>query len=440
MLNFAVFILLLGPVLCTGTYQRYDSFKVLRIVPKDQSQLEAIIVFQQQNNAPGQISFWLEPSSVNRPIDVMISPENAEAFRRFLSERNMQSEVLIENVQNLVDEQKSHIDMVSQNAFKFGDDPSAFPIDQYHSFEEIYNWVDSLVAKYPGHVSTQSIGNTFEKRDMRLVKIGTGGADKPGYFLEAGIHAREWITVSTIVYIINELTTKYDSNPAYKELVDNVNFYILPSINPDGYEYSRSKNRMWRKNRSGPHNSAGEIGVDQERNFDYHWLEPGSRSSPVPSSETFAGPKPFSEIENVNVANFLGSNNKTLKAFVGLHSYSDLFMYPYGYKRSAYPADVEELEVLANKAAAALKAVHGTTFEVGSPPDVIYAAAGLAMDWAKGVANIKYTYTLELRPGDGDPDDEGQRYGFALPPKFIIPVAEETWASLQVIAKHIITA
>jgi len=134
----------------------------------------------------------------------------------------------------------------------------------------------------------------------------------------------------------------------------------------------------------------------------------------------------------------LGSNNKTLKAFVALHSYSDLFMNPYGYKRKTYPEDVEELKALANKATAALKAVHGTTFEVGSPPDVLYAASGLIMDWAKGVANIKYTYTLELRPGDGDPDNEGRRYGFALPPKFIIPVAEETWAALQVIAKHII--
>jgi len=434
MLNFPIFILLLSPVFCSGTYQRYDSFKLFRIVPNDQSQLEAMLLFKQQKN----ISFWLEPSAVNRPIDVMVSPENLEAFSRFLSQRNIQSEVLIENVQSLVDEQKSHIDMVSQNAFKLGDDPSSFPIDQYHSFEELYNWVDSLVAKYPGHVSTVSIGKSFEKRDMRLVKIGTGGAEKPGIFLEAGIHAREWITVSTIVYVINELATKYDSNPVYKDLVEKVNFYILPSINPDGYEYSRSTDRYWRKNRSGPHNSAGEMGVDQERNFDYHWMEPGSSTSSDPEDQEYAGPKPFSEIEDLNVANFLGSNNRTLKAFVALHSYGDLFMHPYGYKDGAFPTDVEELKTLANRATAALKAVHDTIFKIGSPPDVLYSPSGIAIDWAKGVANIKYSYMLELRPGAGDKNQEDRRYGFALPPRFIIPVGEETWASLQVIAKHII--
>jgi len=50
------------------------------------------------------------------------------------------------------------------------------------------------------------------------------------------------------------------------------------------------------------------------------------------------------------------------------------------------------------------------------------AASGSSYDWAKGVAGIKYSYTLELR-------DRGQ-YGFLLPPSQIIPTGEETWAGL----------
>ena len=38
--------------------------------------------------------------------------------------------------------------------------------------------------------------------------------------------------------------------------------------------------------------------------------------------------------------------------------------------------------------------------------------SGVSDDWAKGNASIKYSYTMELAPGDSDPD---YGYGFALP-------------------------
>jgi len=50
-------------------------------------------------------------------------------------------------------------------------------------------------------------------------------------------------------------------------------------------------------------------------------------------------------------------------------------------------------------------------------------ATGGSYDWAKGVAGIKYSYTLELR-------DRG-RYGFLLPRSQIIPTAEETWTAIR---------
>ena len=51
-------------------------------------------------------------------------------------------------------------------------------------------------------------------------------------------------------------------------------------------------------------------------------------------------------------------------------------------------------------------------------------ASGTEMDWAKGVANITYTYVLELRPAmyaDG---------GFTAPPENILPSGEEIFAAL----------
>lgn len=50
------------------------------------------------------------------------------------------------------------------------------------------------------------------------------------------------------------------------------------------------------------------------------------------------------------------------------------------------------------------------------------SATGVSEDWAKGVANIKYSYTIELR-------DTGS-YGFLLPQDQIEPNCRESWKAL----------
>jgi len=417
-------------------YQSYDNYKVVRIRPKTKDHVAAIQTLKEQTARDGifnTLDFWREPSTLNASVDIMVHPADMIGLSRYLAKHGLPSKVVVENVQKLVDEQKALVDRAP--IFKRGADPSSFPIDQYHSLAEIYDWFDSLASKYPNLVSTETIGQSFEKRDQRIIKIGAKGEKKPGFWLDAGIHAREWASVSTAVYIINELVTKYDTNPTYKELVDKIDFFILPSVNPDGYEYTRSKDRMWRKTRSGPAGPRQCYGADPNRNFDFHWGESGTSTNPC--SDTYGGAKPFSEIECQNLANYLKAHSDVLKTYLTLHTYGDLFMYGYGYADHTYPADVDELKALAKDSAAAIHAVHGVTYDIGSPTDILYAAAGGSDDWAKAVAGIKWVYTLELRPGDGDPDPD-QFYGFQLPEKYILPVGEETWAGLQVIAKKLI--
>lgn len=50
------------------------------------------------------------------------------------------------------------------------------------------------------------------------------------------------------------------------------------------------------------------------------------------------------------------------------------------------------------------------------------SATGVSEDWAKGVANIKYSYTIELR-------DTGS-FGFLLPQDQIEPNCRESWKAL----------
>ena len=82
----------------------------------------------------------------------------------------------------------------------------------------------------------------------------------------AGIHAREWIAPAVALYTISQLVENYDRWPQY---ADNLNFFITPSANPDGYEYSWEEERLWRKSRSDFGNRC--IGTDLNRNWEYHY-------------------------------------------------------------------------------------------------------------------------------------------------------------------------
>lgn len=100
------------------------------------------------------------------------------------------------------------------------------------------------------------------------------GGVKRGVWVDGGIHgkyifdnlwimskqyrtlAREWVSPSTVLYFIHQLVTQYDKDPTIRQFVDRMEWYLVPLLNPDGYEYSRSSNdpeiRLWRKNRSPP--------------------------------------------------------------------------------------------------------------------------------------------------------------------------------------------
>lgn len=180
------------------------------------------------------------------------------------------------------------------------------------------------------------------------------------------------------------------------------------------------QDRMWRKTRSPSNSPFGCKGADANRNFPFHWLDGGSSTNPC--SETYAGASAGSEVEVQVMTAYLDKIKDRVLTYVGLHSYSQLWMFPWGWGNER-PAEGPDLEKNAKVGVAALTAVHGTQYQIGTPPELLYIASGGAFDWALGVAGIKYSYTLELR-------DTGSN-GFLLPPEQIRPTGEETWAGLR---------
>jgi murein tripeptide amidase MpaA len=73
---------------------------------------------------------------------------------------------------------------------------------------------------------------------MIVLKISSGGGgNRPVVLVDGGIHAREWVAPAMALYIIQQLV---ENNAANSALTDAVDWYILPVLNPDGYEYSHT--------------------------------------------------------------------------------------------------------------------------------------------------------------------------------------------------------
>lgn len=114
--------------------------------------------------------------------------------------------------------------------------------DRYYNYEEMTEQLKSLVAAYPRLARLSSIAKTFAGRDVWLVEITnsmTGPAlDKPGFYVDAQIHAEEHATSATALYLIWHLLTHYGYESLTTHLLDSQVFYVLPRINPDGAELS----------------------------------------------------------------------------------------------------------------------------------------------------------------------------------------------------------
>ena len=271
------------------------------------------------------------------------------------------------------------------------------------------------------------MGSSFEGRTITAVKFtGKGSATngtKPGLWLDGGIHAREWISPAVNIWMLGQLLSDYGTDQETTDLIDNVEWYILPVFNVDGYQYTFDSDRMWRKTRS-TYSSKRCVGVDPNRNWDMHWGEAGTSKNPC--ADDFQGPSAFSEIEVKSVAAFI-KQQTNLNGYVNFHSYSQLWMSPWGYTNELPPtADYEAQNEVSKNAVEALANVHGTKFDYGPISKTIYPASGSSADWTYGECGILYSYGVELRDTGKD--------GFILPEDQIIASGEETLAAVKVLA------
>ncbi|XP_003475247.1 carboxypeptidase A1 [Cavia porcellus] len=410
-----VFTLLLGVAF---GHEDFVGHQVLRISAADEAQVQKVKELEDLEHL--QLDFWRGPTRPGSPIDVRVPFPSVQAVKVFLESLGIEYRIMIEDVQSLLDEEKEQ--MLISNARASVRSTDAFNYATYHTLEEIYEFIDLLVSENPQLVSKIQIGNTYEGRPIYVLKFSTGGNNRPAIWIDTGIHSREWVTQASGVWFAKKITEDYGQDPVFTAILDNMDIFLEIVTNPDGFAFTHSKNRLWRKTRS---RTAGSIcvGVDPNRNWDAGFATGGSSSNPC--SDTYHGKFANSESEVKSIVDFV-QNHGNIKAFISIHSYSQLLLYPYGYTTKAAP-DKEELDQLAKSAVTALASLYGTKYKYGSIITTIYKASGSTVDWTYN-QGIKYSYTFELR-------DTGAN-GFLLPASQIIPTAKETWLALLTIMEH----
>lgn len=317
---------------------------------------------------------------------------------------------------------------------------------EYQNLDEMVSDLKSLAEKRPDITQLISLGKTFEGRDIWALKISQGAqgdtSHKPGVVYTGLHHAREWISGETTMNLANTLVNGYDTDPTIKQRVDGAEIWVIPVANPDGYEYSRSENSWWRKNRNPitdtecptsaamhtpAENSAtpAELvervrqeqaakpqpeanppvayGVDLNRNYfdgdpDHFYLYRTDRDKPCntyddwgasdsPRRDDYRGPHAASELE-VQALQQFEYHRPNIKGIIDHHAYGELLLRPWGNTMTP-PPDVKEYDEIADRMQKAQ--VNKYDYEASAS---MYATTGSSEN-SHQVNGIK-TFTIEM--------------------------------------------
>jgi len=369
----------------------YDGYKVLDIIPQDQQTVDYLRQLMLNDDS---LDFWTEPSYVGKLVQLMISPDRLSHITRQLENHDIRFTTFRENVQDVLEPMWREIDSRSGRR--------VFDIDDFNTFDDINLWMSTLAAVCRTGFTCEvvNLGNSFENRPINSFRLSKSGeSDRRTIYLDSTIHAREWISTATSLKILDNLVRGTTAEAL--RMVDKYDWVVIPVINPDGYVYTWTSDRYWRKNRR-PVGAC--FGTDLNRNFNVKWGTDGVSHSPC--SITFCGPSPASEPEIQAVQAEMHRLSSSAKALITLHSKGQMWMFSWGTTVNHAGSvcersdDHDDMMVVTDLAADATQRTYGTVWTRGNSCETIYATSGSTMDYGKAGAGIKYTFTLELRGED----------------------------------------
>ncbi|KAM4559518.1 carboxypeptidase B2 [Odontesthes bonariensis] len=398
---------------CTETRDQ-----VLSITPKTEKQVDIV----KNVSSHYETALW-QPASPHyikeeTQVHLFVPANSSEMIKNLLRTNDITHEVMLDNTNELIEMQRKNDSTDPRSGSTY--------YEQYHSLDDIYDWINRTTHSNPNTVKLILVGSSYEKRPLYALKLSFNNRpNKKAMWIDCGIHAREWISPAFCLWFVEHLLSFYKHNRDITRILDNMDVYVLPVMNPDGYKYTWTTNRMWRKNRS-LCKTTGCIGVDLNRNFDANWCTEGASHDPC--SEIYCGAFPESEPESQAVANFLRSHKDSVQLYFTIHSYSQMLLFPYSCSLEEAENHRDLLEMVQD-AAQAIRRYYSNNYKYGPGAKTIYLAPGGSDDWAYNLG-IKYSFTFELQ-------DRG-RYGFLLPTPLISKACNEALIAVKMIALKVL--
>ncbi|KAI1316781.1 hypothetical protein F5Y16DRAFT_163694 [Xylariaceae sp. FL0255] len=319
--------------------------------------------------------------------------------------------------------------------------------ERYQPLSVMVAWMRLLDSMYDGRGIVQmiSIGTSFEGREIPGLRVGIRDPSTPtrdAILITGGIHAREWISTSTVNYVAWSFIRSIDNDPMVHRILTRFDLIFVPVLNPDGYEYTWEVDRLWRKSRQRTKMSVCP-GFDLDHAFGYQWDATDHQTEPC--SQSYGGDEPFQAVEAAQLADWAKNETAAGTTFAGyldLHSYSQQVLVPFAYSCGALPPNMEKLTEVAMNLAKHLRLSNGEIYTVASAcegaatysSDItgrhVEARGGSAIDYVFHELHAHYSYQIKLR-------DTGS-YGFLLPGDQIIPTGEEVLQAMKYLGDYLL--
>lgn len=321
----------------------------------------------------------------------------------------------------------------------------------YQPLPVIIRWMRLLEAMFPSYVSYITVGKSFEGRDIPALRVGLPGqsgshASRKTVVITGGLHAREWISTSTVNYLAWSFIVSFGKDRMITKLLGHFDIVFMPAMNPDGYDYTWETDRLWRKSRQ-PTRIRFCRGLDLDHAFGFGWDDSQAQSDPC--SESYGGHEPFQAVEAMQLATWARNetfNKVQFVAFLDLHSYSQQILFPFSSSCVVDPPNLENLEEVATGIARAIRISNGESYSVAracegavpakdtrqnkTPQSRIESGGGSAIDWFYHEMKARFSYQIKLR-------DTGS-YAFLLPKEQIIPTGEEIFDAMKYLGDYLL--
>lgn len=322
-----------------------------------------------------------------------LTGEFSEAEIAEIEKLNFEYEVLISDLAQYYSERNNYKYSLEKNKTT----PENFNLGSIGgnlSLEELLAELDEMANLYPELITVKQAINdetTHEGRSIYWVKISdnpnTDETDEPEVLYTGLTHAREPVSMMQIIYYMWYLLENYENGGEIQYLVDNLELYFVPCVNPDGYVYNQTiepnGGGMWRKNLCDNNNDGNfdefDDGVDLNRNFGYMWGYDDQGSSPDPSDATYRGTSAFSEPETQIIKYFTENHEFVLAQ--NHHTYSNLLLYPVGYT-TIQAADFDLFSTYSDYMTKV------NNYSTGTGWELLYPVNGDSNDWMYGELGI----------------------------------------------------